>query len=300
MTAHQPGIFFEGSHFHHALEYDATAADGDVAGAVAAAAGDLALDGNGDTGAVLGFGPALWQRLAPGHLPMGFAAFQALDGWNGTRAPATQGDIWLWLHGPNHDGVFDAAMAAQQRLGPVARLTLDQPGFTYRDSRDLTGFVDGTANPKGGDALAAALVPGGTPGAGGAFVLTQRWVHDLAAFRALSQDEQEKVIGRTKPDSVELTGGAMPPDSHVSRTEIEENGVELELYRRSFPYGGAAEHGLYFLAFACDISRIQVRLERMFGVTEDGLHDRLIEFSKPVSGAYWLAPDLETLTAVFG
>lgn len=109
-------------------------------------------------------------------------------------------------------------------MNPVAELKLDLAGFQYLDSRDLIGFIDGTANPKGEKARSAALIPEDQPGAGGSFVLSQQWVHNLAAFNKLSQTEQEQVVGRTKPDSVELEGAAMPPTSHVSRTDFKENG----------------------------------------------------------------------------
>ncbi len=99
-------------------------------------------------------------------------------------------------------------------------------------------------------------MPQRRPGAGGAFVLSQKWVHDLEAFRALPIPEQECVIGRTKADSIELEGAAMPATSHVSRTDVKVDGVAQKIYRRSTPFGGAAELGLYFLAFACELPRV--------------------------------------------
>ena len=108
-------------------------------------------------------------------------------------------------------------------------LKLDLAGFQYLDSRDLIGFIDGTANPKEDKAREAALIPEGQTGAGGSFVLSQQWVHNLPAFNSLSQSEQERVVGRTKPDSVELEGDAMPPTSHVSRTDYKENGKALKI-----------------------------------------------------------------------
>ncbi len=135
-----------------------------------------------------------------------------------------------------------------------------------------------------------ALVPQGQPGAGGAFVLSQKWVHDLEAFGALPVAEQERVIGRSKADSIELEGAAMPADSHVSRSDVTLDGVAQKIYRRSTPFGGVAEHGLYFLAFSCELSRFEVQLRRMFGVSGDGLHDRLMAFSRPLTGSYWFAP----------
>ncbi len=145
-----------------------------------------------------------------------------------------------------------------------------------------------------------ALVPEGLPGAGGSFVLTQRWATDLEAFNALPVAKQEAVIGRTKADSIELEGEAMPHDSHVSRTDVTVDGVALRIFRRSVPYGDLNEHGLYFVAFACEQRRHQIQLEHMLGVSGDGLHDRLIEFSTPKTGSYFFAPGIEALSRALG
>jgi putative iron-dependent peroxidase len=125
-----------------------------------------------------------------------------------------------------------------------------------------------------------------------------RWVHNLEAFGRLSVEDQERVIGRTKLDSVELDDEAKPATAHIARVTIEEGGEELELYRRSVPYGTVAEHGLFFVAFAADPSRFDKMLARMFGTTDDRQHDRLTDFTRPVSGAYYFAPSLETLSAI--
>lgn len=180
-------------------------------------------------------------------------------------------------------------------MASVSTLELDEKGFKYHDSRDLTGFIDGTANPKEEAARAAALVAGDGPGGGGAFVLTQRWVHDLDAFVELPVADQKRVIGRTKPDSIELEGDAMPPDSQVSRTDVS----SAKIYRRSAPFGSVAEKGLYFLAFACDIGRFDLLLRRMYGVADGGIRDRLTVYSRPVTGSYWFAPSEEDVTGLF-
>ena len=63
------------------------------------------------------------------------------------------------------------------------------------------------------------------------------------------------MFGRTKTDSVELAASEKPPDAHISRVEISVAGEELEIFRRSVPYGTAKEHGLYFVAFSRDRAR---------------------------------------------
>jgi len=249
----------------------------------------------GGSNIVVGFGPALWRRLRPADAPAQLADFEAIEG-DGRRAPATQHDLWVWTHGTGEDVELDVARAVVVALDPGFELAAEQPCFVYRDSRDLTGFIDGTENPPVEEAFDVALVPDGEPGAGGAFVLAQKWVHDLAGFHAQSQPEQEGAIGRTKPDSVELDD--KPETAHIARVVIEEDGEELELYRRSTPYGRVGELGLYFLAFSADPSRFTKMLRRMFGVSGDGLHDHLTDFTRPVSGAHYFAPSLDALDGI--
>ncbi len=300
MAGAQTGIFAEGSAHHYYLEYD-VAADASVedlrAGLRAALSPAPGVAAGREPHRVVAFGDSLWRLLSRGPVPDGLCAFGGVAGERGRSAPATQHAIWLWLHGDAHDENFAGALHAHRALGEVAPLALEERGFTFRDSRDLTGFIDGTANPKDNDRQVTALLPEGVSGARGSFVLTQRWVHDLTAFHALPLKEQERVIGRSKPDSVELEGAAMPQTSHVSRTDLKRDGAELKLYRRSAPIGTVREHGLYFLAFACDPRRFQMILESMFGGIGDGLHDRLVEFSKPTSGSFYFAPCQEELSA---
>ena len=109
-------------------------------------------------------------------------------------------------------------------------------------------------------------------------------------------EDQEGTIGRTKPDSVELDD--KPDTAHISRVVIEEDGEELEIYRRSVPYGRVQELGLYFIAFSAERSRFTKMLHRMFGLSGDGLHDHLIDFTTPVSGSFYFAPSLDALEGI--
>jgi len=298
MTTPQPGIFVEGTEHHYLLEYRRGP---DASRKSTAAALRASRDAAGPgANLVAVFGPKTWSWLAPNAVPALLKDFTPIDGPNDQHAPATQQDYFFWIHGDDISACFDAALHLNAAMRDVAQQTLDLRGFRYKDSRDLSGFVDGSANPKGKDRFPVALIPEGQPGAGGAYVLTQRWVHDLAAFRGLTVEEQERVIGRTKDDSIELEGDALPPNSHVARTDFKKDGVAYKLYRRSVPYGTVTEHGLYFLAFACDITRFDVLLSRMFGTYEDGVQDRLLEFSTPVTGSYWFAPSTEALAALLG
>ena len=291
MARPQPGIFAQGTRSHYHLEFDLRP-DVDDRAVVAALRGlrEPAVT-SGGSNIVVGFGPALWRRLRPDDAPANLEPFTEIVG-EGRRAPATQHDVWVWTHGTGEDIELDVARGVTAVLAPAAVLVAEQPCFVYKDSRDLSGFVDGTENPPVEEALDVALVPDGEVGEGGAFVITQRWVHDLGVFHSWSQDDQESAIGRTKADSVELDD--KPDTAHIARVVIEEDGDELEIYRRSTPYGTVGELGLYFVAFSADPSRFDKMLARMFGLA-DGVTDRLTDFTHPVSGSYYFAPSLDAL-----
>ncbi len=298
MATAQPGIFAQGTRSHFHLEFDVRRRVG--ARAIAEAVTRLREPAvtSGGFNIVVGLGAALSRRLAPTATPPALRPFDPINGAGGRRAPATQHDIWVWLHGTGPDVALDGARAVAALMHPVASLAAEQACFVYRDSRDLTGFIDGTENPPVEEAPGVALVPDGQPGAGGAFAVTMRWVHNLAAFDALPVIEQQGVFGRTKPDSVELRPKVKPLTAHIARVVVEENGSELEIYRRSVPYGSVAEHGLYFVAFSAELRRFDVMLSRMYGTFGDGLHDRLTDFTTPVSGAYYFVPSLEALASL--
>ena len=294
MTDHQAGIFREGTAHHIFLEFS-------VPEALPALPGrSLVLAPVAAGEQVVGFGHSLMTELGASACspPSALADFSVVAGRH-QSAPASQRDLFIWLHGEARDELFARALAWRDALSGVARLEAEEHGFRFRDSRDLTGFVDGSANPKADARLAAALVNEG-PHAGGSFIMAQRWIHDLAGFGALAVADQERVIGRTKADSIELTGAAMPADSHVSRTDIKRGGEAVKIYRRSSPVGGVTDAGLYFLAFSADPNRFRWLLESMYGLTDDGLSDRLLGHSQPVSGSFFYAPPPSALLAAFG
>lgn len=243
---------------------------------------------------VVAFGADFWDRIAPHDRPSGLKSFQAL-GSGELQAPATGGDIFVHIHSRRHDLNL---LLARQLLAPLRSCVevLDEVHcFRYLDSRDLTGFIDGTENPEGDERAGAALIENG-PFAGGSFVLAQKYVHQLRKWETLPVREQERVIGRTKPDSIELEDDVKPPSAHISRVVIEENGEELEILRHSLPYGRVSgDMGLFFAAYSRDITIYDRMLARMFGMAGDGLHDSLMDFSRPRSGAYFFAPSLEVL-----
>jgi putative iron-dependent peroxidase len=295
MPTAQSGIFALGTGSHAYLEFTlhSTAAPMDLARAVA----DLRepRTTSGGVNLVAGFRPSLWARIAPAQMPRGVADFdQDLRGPAGYAMPATQRDLWLWVAGHAYDKVFDASREAIGALGPLAALTEETAGWTYKENRDLTGFIDGTENPSLAVAPEVALVPDGSPGAGCSVVLVQKWVHDIAAWEALPIADQERVMGRTKADSVELDEAVRGPQSHVSRNVIEEDGREQHIFRRNAPFGTATAHGTMFVGFSADQHRLARMLRRMAGA-EDGIRDALTYYATALSGAYYVVPPVEAL-----
>ncbi len=249
----------------------------------------------GGVNLVIGFRPSLWERVATGEMPAGVTDFeQDVRGVNGYTMPATQHDLWLWASGHAYDKVFDVAREAINALAPVAVLADEVAGWTYKENRDLTGFIDGTENPSLSVAPDVALIPEGMPGAGGSVVLVQKWTHNAVAFEALSVEEQEKVIGRTKADSIELDEEVRGEQSHISRTVVEVEGVEQHIFRRNTPFGTATEHGTMFIGFSRDQRLLARMLDRMAGA-EDGIRDALTLYTTAVSGSYYFVPSVEAL-----
>ncbi|MGD0637642.1 MAG: Dyp-type peroxidase [Nitrososphaerales archaeon] len=296
----QFGIFAQGTHSHHFLEFDMHAGvtkDDAVASFRRLRAPEVS---SGGINLVIAFRPSAWSEVAPSRAPSSLGDFREVVGPDGRRAPATQHDVLLWISGSAPDVTWDHARAATLAVGDVAKLVAEQPAFTYRDNRDMTGFIDGTANPPIRRAADVALVPSGEPGEGGSHVLAMRWVHDLNAFNRLTVEEQERVYGRSKSDSVEMSDERKPRDAHIARASVVDNGEEVEIFRRSVPWGTVEKQGLFFLAFSADQSRFTRMLSRIFGTAGDGLHDHLTDFTHPVSGSYYFAPSLDALNEVAG
>jgi len=246
---------------------------------------------------VHGVGPVRCEvrnPLSPGRRPKGLRPFRALD-----RAPSTGGDVLLHVTSALRDLTFDFVLEARSRLGERVDVVEDVAAFRRKDARDLTGFIDGTENPKGEERAEWALVAADDPDfAGGSYVFTQRYVHDLAKWSRLPIAAQEDVIGRRKPDSEELPDDLKPETSHAARSNLEVDGEELKIVRQSLPYGNTSEHGLFFIAYCRTPDIPEQMLARMMGVSGDGLKDRLMEFSRAVSGAHFFAPSLPMLAAL--
>jgi len=286
----QSGIFALGTASHAYLEFDVRAGRdaGDLVRAVSALREPRTTLGG--VNLVAGFRPELWRAVAPGESPAALTGFNAeIIGVDGFVLPATQHDAVLWLSGSAYDVVFDTARGAIAELADLASVADETSSWPYQHDRDLTGFIDGTENPSLIDAPGVAVVPGPGAGAGGTVLLLQKWVHDAAAWEALPVDAQERVMGRTKLDSIELTD--RPDDSHVASTDQERFG---DIFRRNMPYGTVTAHGTVFVGFSAEQGRLAAMLASMAGL-DGGGRDALTYYTRPVSGAYYFVPSVEAL-----
>lgn len=245
-------------------------------------------------GAVIAFGNTLWRDLSGGQSAAQLKEFLPLG--KGI-APATQRDLLIHIQSLRHDVNFSLAQAALSSFGTAITVEEETHGFRWVEDRDLSGFVDGTENPQGEKRQQVAIIADGED-AGGSYVFTQRWQHNLKQWQRLDVSKQEQVMGRTKVSNEELDSETRPETSHVSRVDLKEHGQGLKILRQSLPYGTASgTNGLFFIAYCATLHNIEQQLLSMFGET-DGKYDAMLRFTKPVTGSYFFAPSVERLMAL--
>jgi putative iron-dependent peroxidase len=250
---------------------------------------------------VMGFGSEAWDRLFGQPRPAELHPFREIRGVH--HAVSTPGDLLFHIRAARMDLCFEMARVIMDRIGGVATVVDEVHGFKYFDERDLLGFVDGTENPAGPDAIDAAIVGDEDPAfAGGSYVITQKYLHDLQAWNALPVEYQEGVIGRKKLSDTELADPAKPAYAHNVLTNIVEGGEQLQIVRDNMPFGefGKGEFGTYFIGYARSPRRIERMLENMFVGLPPGNYDRLLDVSKPVTGTLFFVPSSTFLDSVSG
>lgn len=209
---------------------------------------------------------------------------------DGLSVPSTPMALWIWLRGDDRGELFHASRRWAQRLGAAFALDEAIDAFQHRDSRDLSGYIDGTENPEGEKAEAVAFAADGDTGiAGSSFVAVQRWTHDMGVFDAMPELQRNHTIGRRFADNEELDDA--PASAHVKRTAQESFTPEAFVLRRSMPWSAGDEAGLIFVAFGHSFDAYEALLRRMVG-KEDGIIDALFSFTRPLTGAYYWCPPL--------
>ncbi len=249
---------------------------------------------------VLGFGSEAWDRLFGPPKPAELHPFREIRA--GTRhAVSTPGDLLFHIRAKRFDLCFELETQIVARLGDAVSPADEVHGFRYFDDRDLIGFVDGTENPTGQVAIDAVVVgEEDATFAGGSYVIVQKYLHDLAGWNALTTEAQERIIGRTKLSDIELDDSVKPTSAHNALTTIVEDGKEIKILRDNMPFGSAAqgEFGTYFIGYSRSPRTIEQMLENMFIGRPPGNYDRLLDFSRAVTGNLFFAPSATFLENV--
>jgi porphyrinogen peroxidase len=249
---------------------------------------------------VMGIGSHAWDRLFGEPRPAELHPFREFRG--GSRhAVATPGDLLFHIRAKRTDLCFELATHIMARVGGAVTTVEEVHGFRYFDDRDLLGFVDGTENPRGLEVIDAVLIDEEDPAfAGGSYVITQKYLHDMDGWNALATEAQELIIGRKKLSDIELDDSVKPTSAHSALTTITENGEERAILRDNMPFGqvGAGEFGTYFIGY-CRTPRItEQMIENMFVGRPPGNYDRLLDFSRAVTGTLFFVPSATFLDAV--
>jgi len=254
-------------------------------------------DLKGGLSCVLGFGSETWDRLIGSPKPAELHPFREIHA-DGRHAVSTPGDLLFHIRAERMDLCFELATQIMANLGAAVSPADEVHGFRYFDDRDLLGFVDGTENPTGQEAVNAVVVGDEDAAfADGSYVIVQKYLHDLAAWNALTTETQERIIGRTKLSDIELDDSVKPTSAHNALTTITKNGKEIKILRDNMAFGhaGQGEFGTYFIGYSRSPSTIEEMLENMFVGRPPGNYDRLLDFSRAVTGNLFFAPSLTFL-----
>ena len=240
----------------------------------------------------VGISHRIWGPLTGQPAPSELAPFREVRGATHT-AVATAGDLLYHIRADSMDLIIEFEKILLEAFGDAVTAVDDVAGFRYFDGRDLLEFIDGTANPDGLDLPAATIVGEEDPAyAGGSYVVIQKYLHDLAAWRAQKVETQEAIIGRTKSDNVELPDATEGQKSHKTLCTIQDTEGEHDILRDNMPFAvpGRGEYGTYFIGYSRHLWVIEKMMERMFIGDPPPLHDRILDFSKAVAGVTFFAP----------
>ena len=249
---------------------------------------------------VMGIGSEAWDRLFGAPRPAKLHPFREIRA-GARHAVSTQGDVLFHIRAKHMDLCFELTAQIMERIGDFVAAVDEVHGFRYFDERDLVGFVDGTENPSGQAASDAVLIGEEDAAfAGGSYVMVQKYLHDMKGWNALPVEAQEKIIGRKKLSDIELDEAVKPTSSHSSLTTIEENGKEMKILRDNMPFGSVAqgEFGTYFIGYSRSPSTVEQMLENMFVGRPPGNYDRLLDFSRAVTGSLFFVPSATFLDDV--
>jgi putative iron-dependent peroxidase len=249
---------------------------------------------------VMGVGSDAWDRLFGSPRPLKLHPFKEIRAGE-RHAVSTPGDLLFHIRAKRMDLCFELATQIMARLGAAVSAVDEVQGFRYFDDRDLLGFVDGTENPRGDEAVDAVLIgEEDSRFAGGSYVIVQKYLHDLGGWNALSTEAQERIIGRTKLSDIELDDSIKPTSAHSALNTIVQDGKEVKILRDNMPFGRPShgEFGTYFVGYSRSPGTIEQMLENMFIGRPPGNYDRILDFSRAVTGSLFFVPTKTFLDGV--
>ncbi|WP_286239647.1 Dyp-type peroxidase [Neptuniibacter halophilus] len=245
---------------------------------------------------VAAIGSSYWSQLGVEGTPASLQPFPSFEKGE-MVAPNTPVDLLFHIRSARKDLNFMLAQRLVDQLGDAVTLVEEVEGFRYLDSRDLTGFVDGTENPQGDDRIDVAVVADeDLEFSGGSYIHLQRYVHNMAFWNRQPLKVQEDTIGRTKSDNVEYPSAEKDLTAHTKRTSLKDaEGRSIEILRHSMPYGSTEECGLLFASYCRSPENFTLMLQSMIEGDGEGHSDHLLKYTRAVTGQAFFAPSVAFL-----
>ena len=246
---------------------------------------------------VVAIGATYWDEFYPDARPALLKPFPEMK--NDDRvAPANNIDLYIEIRSDRADVNHIVSSKVCDLLADSVDLVEQVQSFRFLDGRDLTGFVDGTENPKGQHRREVALVSeqGDEMFAGGSYLHVQRYRHNLTLWNTIEEKKQEDIYGRTKIDNIEYESEKKPITAHTKRANLkDENGKTIELLRQSMPYGDMKRKGLFFVSYCNTPKSFELILNSMIYGDGEGHFDHLLKYTQAEIGAAFFAPSLNFL-----
>ncbi|MGJ8691152.1 MAG: Dyp-type peroxidase [Thalassotalea sp.] len=246
---------------------------------------------------VIAIGANYWDELYPHGRPKELYPFSAMA-CDDRFAPSMSYDLYIEIRSDRADVNHIVSTKVTELFANSVELVEQVRAFRFLDGRDLTGFVDGTENPKGFHKRAVALVSDEAESqfASGSYLHIQRYRHNMNLWNTVEQKQQEDVIGRTKVDNVEYASEDKPATAHTKKVNIkDENGESIEILRQSMPYGDMKLQGLFFVSYCHSAKPFETMLKAMIHTDDEGNFDHLLKYTQAETGAAFFAPSLNFL-----
>ena len=243
---------------------------------------------------VVCIGADYFSELYPGLRPLELSPFPDMQ-CDDRIAPSQTTDLFIQIRADRLDIVHAISVEVHELLRIHVELVEDLRGFRYLDGRDLTGFIDADDNPRGLTKKTVAIIGDNDPDfAGGCYVHTQKYMHDMARWNLLSQRRQEQVMGCTREHH--LPSPEANANSHYIRsrvTDLSDVHAKQQLVRQSMPYANIREQGLFFVSHCKSAIPFKHMLHSMIFGTNVDEYDAFLDFTSAQTGGAYFAPSLD-------